>query len=160
MMTHRYVQLGIVLLQYTLTVDAFRIPNQNMIPPTNSHYPIKFDGTLIVLHAEQSPPQQQTRKKKKNKYEQFSKQTSLDPMDAMLLESRTKLKEISKQSKREAASLDESIEAVDQLLSSIGAPFEESEEKKLWERNKRQFPDNKSIDPYDPTTYGYIELGT
>lgn len=28
------------------------------------------------------------------------------------------------------------------------------------ERNKRSFPDGSTIDPYDPTTYGYVELGT
>lgn len=27
-------------------------------------------------------------------------------------------------------------------------------------RNEIIFPDNREIDPYDPTTYGYIELGT
>ena len=27
-------------------------------------------------------------------------------------------------------------------------------------RNEILFPDNRDIDPYDPTTYGYIELGT
>jgi len=27
-------------------------------------------------------------------------------------------------------------------------------------RNEILFPDNREIDPYDPTTYGYIELGT
>lgn len=68
----------------------------------------------------------------------------------------SKSKQLSK--KADATALGESLEAVEELLSSI-APDEEEEEKRIWERNKRQFPDNKSIDPYDPTTYGYIELG-
>ena len=141
---------AIRLIPFTIICfsDAFRIQQ-----------PIAALCSRSVLHAE---PQQQQRKKKKNKYAQFSKQETLDPMDAMLLESRTKLKEISKSKqlskKADAVVLGESLEAVEELLSSI-APEEEEEEKRMWERNKRQFPDNKSIDPYDPTTYGYIELG-
>lgn len=83
-------------------------------------------------------------------------------MEAMLLESRSKLKELSKSKQstnKKQAEVDDSLEIVEDLLSSIATFDDEEEEKRVWERNKRQFPDNKSIDPYDPTTYGYIELG-
>jgi 16S rRNA processing protein RimM len=36
----------------------------------------------------------------------------------------------------------------------------EAMKKEKRERNKILFPDNKTIDPYDPSTYGYTELGT
>lgn len=83
-------------------------------------------------------------------------------MDAMLLESRSKLKELSKSKQstnKKQAEVDDSLEAVEELLSSIATFDDEEENKRVWERNKRHFPDNKNIDPYDPTTYGYIELG-
>lgn len=87
-------------------------------------------------------------------------------MDRMLLESRSKLEELSKeQSKKDKLIVEDSLEAVDELLSSISVDADHDKEvdatndKPQWERNQRQFPDNKSIDPYDPTTYGYIELG-
>mmetsp|Transcript_16699 Transcript_16699/g.25977 ORF Transcript_16699/g.25977 Transcript_16699/m.25977 type:complete len:390 (-) Transcript_16699:797-1966(-) len=114
--------------------------------------------------------------KKKNKYANFSKADtlSMDPFEAMLTESRDKLKELheekskkrKKRNKKEQQEIT-SLEAIDELLASDGdgsiidKEGEESmtiEEKR--ERNKRSFPDTQTIDPYDPTTYGYIELGT
>lgn len=102
----------------------------------------------------------------------------MDPLDAMINESRAKLHELhrgdskSSSPRRRKSKNGEitSLEAVDQLLSSPGyGKLDEAEggdddasevvvEKR--ERNKRSFPDTKAIDPYDPTTYGYIELGT
>lgn len=93
----------------------------------------------------------------------------MDPLDALINESRTKLRELhsegSKSSRRRKQSLSEitSLEAVDQLLASVDEQVEEDEEAVEIEkrtRNKRFFPDTTKIDPYDPTTYGYIELGT
>ena len=86
-------------------------------------------------------------------------------MDTLLLESRSKLKEISKskQSNKKQAEVYDSLGAVEELLSSMSSitSFDDDEEQneKVWERNRRKFPDNKDIDPYDPTTYGYTELG-
>ncbi|KAL3786483.1 hypothetical protein ACHAWO_006099 [Cyclotella atomus] len=106
---------------------------------------------------------QQTRKKKKNKYAQFSKQETLDPMDTLLLESRSKLKDISKlkQSNKKQAEVYDSLVAVEELLSSMSiTSFDNDEEQneKVWERNRRKFPDNKDIDPYDPTTYPILKI--
>ena len=70
-------------------------------------------------------------------------------MEAMLLESRSKLKELSKSKQstnKKQAEVDDSLEIVEDLLSSIATFDDEEEEKRVWERNKRQFPDNKSID--------------
>ena len=57
-----------------------------------------------------------------------------------------------------------SLEAVDDLLAAAGIAFDDDQDKMTRdeprERNKRQFPDTTTIDPYDPTTYGYVELGT
>jgi len=99
----------------------------------------------------------------------------MDPLDAMINESRTKLRELQREGedskkarrrrkKSQSNEINASLEAAEQLLSSVdGASLEEETEETLVEmreRNKRFFPDTKTIDPYDPTTYGYIELGT
>lgn len=110
--------------------------------------------------------------KKKNKYANFSKtdNLSMDPFEAMLTESRDKLKELHeeksttyKQSKQRQEIT--SLEAIDELFTSDdGDMAKENDEattiEEKRERNKRSFPDTQAIDPYDPTTYGYIELGT
>ena len=110
------------------------------------------------------------KQKKKNKYANFSKADtlSIDPFEAMLKESRDKLKELheekSKKRKwRKQSQEITSLEAVDELLSNDENVDNVSEEditiEEKRERNKRAFPDTQTIDPYDPTTYGYIELG-
>ena len=114
--------------------------------------------------------------KKKNKYANFSKADtlSMDPFEAMLTESRDKLKELHEEKSKKRKNRNKkqqqeitSLEAIDELLASDGdgsITDKESEEnmtiEEKRERNKRSFPDTQTIDPYDPTTYGYIELGT
>jgi hypothetical protein len=90
----------------------------------------------------------------------------MDPLDAMIFESRTKLREMysddSKSLKRRrklSSSEMSSLESVDRLLSDYRDVGVAAEVEETRERNKRSFPDTTTIDPYDPTTYGYIELG-
>lgn len=84
------------------------------------------------------------RRKKKNKYANFSKADKLkiDPMDAMI-----------EQSKEQNDVLVKERRKLDNVTPNI-----DYDEKR--NRNEILFPDNREIDPYDPTTYGYIELGT
>jgi len=101
----------------------------------------------------------------------------MDPLEALLNESRTKLRDLheetatsqsspkKRQRNKKILSKMTSLEAVDELLASVDANDDEVEEEEAVEfekrvRNKRQFPDTTTIDPYDPTTYGYVELGT
>ena len=122
------------------------------------------------------------KKQKKNKYAKFSQadNLSLDPLDALMKESQSKLTELHQEEESKTSSarrissrrrksndmITSSLEAVDQLLQPIDDEDIIQEEEVLTkeyekrERGKRYFPDTKSIDPYDPTTYGYIELGT
>eukprot|EP00816_Leptocylindrus_hargravesii_P001760 CAMPEP_0196809288 /NCGR_PEP_ID=MMETSP1362-20130617/9238_1 /TAXON_ID=163516 /ORGANISM="Leptocylindrus danicus, Strain CCMP1856" /LENGTH=311 /DNA_ID=CAMNT_0042183923 /DNA_START=108 /DNA_END=1043 /DNA_ORIENTATION=+ len=82
-------------------------------------------------------------KKKKNKYAQFSKQKeSKDPWDLMIEESLEKRDELEKEREKK-----------DPRIVAKKDPNE------IRERNKFEWPDVKKIDPYDPTTYGYVELG-
>jgi hypothetical protein len=148
----------------TSTTCRIRRVQQHRTSPPSPTCIKAFERPSSSLYAESSQPiPNEQRKKKKNKYAQFSKSTTLDPLDEMLLESRSKLKELAQSNKfktKKAELVDGSLEAVEELLASVADNLkEEEEEKHLWERNQRHFPDNKSIDPYDPTTYGYIELG-
>lgn len=80
------------------------------------------------------------RREKKNKYIEFSKVTSgKDPFESLLEESFSKRK-----------ALDDDIARKDDLSSSPP---------KIGNSGSLSFPDNKNIDPYDPTTFGYIEVG-
>lgn len=79
-------------------------------------------------------------RKKKNKYANFSKtSTDIDPLEAMIAESAVKVQEIDEEKlrKKQAANPKPKIQP---------AP-------------KVEFPDNKNIDPYDPSTFGYVEVG-
>lgn len=96
----------------------------------------------------QAPP---GRRKKKNKYASFSKadKQEKDPFEALISESMAKVKDIEVEKARKKNKKVHLDEEEMRLLR---------QEKRV--RNKMQFPDTKSIDPYDPTTYGYTELGT
>lgn len=106
---------------------------------------------------------------KKNKYANFSKTDgrSMDPFEVMLTESRDKLKRLHEEKltkhKRRRQEITP-LEAIDELLLASDdddkALMDKNETVEKRVRNKRSFPDTQNIDPYDPTTYGYIELGT
>lgn len=92
-----------------------------------------------------------TRRIKKNKYANFSKADKIqaDPFDTLINESDQKNKELEKEI---AKKKNQKIELDEETLEAM--------KKEKRERNKILFPDNKTIDPYDPSTYGYTELGT
>jgi 16S rRNA processing protein RimM len=107
------------------------------------------------------------RRKKKNKYAQFSnvdksnsnkndrttsKLENLDPFELLIAESQEKNNQLLKE---KAINSNKKIDP--DLLDDETIQQMQHEKR---DRNKRIFPDNKSIDPYDPTTYGYVELGT
>jgi 16S rRNA processing protein RimM len=98
-------------------------------------------------------PQQETRKKKKNKYAKFSKadKVAQDPFQALVKESEEKLNQINndKDQARDKPSTTRTGTATATATSTS-----QEETKPL------QYPNNKDIDPYDPTTFGYIEIGT
>ncbi|KAL3941958.1 MAG: hypothetical protein SGBAC_003760 [Bacillariaceae sp.] len=107
----------------------------------------KASGCGSIIRMAVSPddlfasPAQNKKKKKKNKYATFSKADKIekDPLEQMIEESEEKVKAI----KTEAATKKIKVVPV--------SP----------EANKRlEFPNNKDIDPYDPTTFGYVEIGT
>ena len=106
---------------------------------------VPMDIEMPGVSQQQKPSK--TRKQKKNKYAQFSKSSSqeLDPWEALVQESVSKRKDIQ-----------EDIIAKDRRRSIP----REHDLNEIRERNKFEWPDIKEIDPYDPTTYGYVELGT
>ncbi|KAL7559499.1 hypothetical protein ACA910_010313 [Epithemia clementina (nom. ined.)] len=99
-------------------------------------------------------PKPTTGRKKKNKYDQFSKvEDGFDPFDQLLSESTQKLKELELETQRrkEQRRLGHGGAANAQLLQQL-LPSSKNN------NNKVQFPDTKNINPYDPTTFGYIEV--
>lgn len=79
------------------------------------------------------------RKRKKNKYENFSKvEKDIDPLDVLMAESEAKKRDMEQQAAE--ATRPKRIE-----LDPLG---------------KLDFPNNRDINPYDPTSFGYVEVGT
>jgi len=138
-----------------------------LLPIISSAFTATTSSTRTITSLSAKP-------KKKNKYANFSKTDNLllDPFEAMLTESRDKLKELheekwTKNNRNKKRQEITSLEAIDELLlaSDDDGDIDEANEEGITteekrERNKRSFPDTQTIDPYDPTTYGYIELGT
>jgi 16S rRNA processing protein RimM len=83
-----------------------------------------------------------TRKKKKNKYAKFSKadKIELDPFEALIKESEEKLQSIEEEKQQK--------EKRDPLPAPPGTT------------RSLEFPNNKDINPYDPTTFGFVEIGS
>lgn len=95
---------------------------------------------------EQTNEQKHPRKKKKNKYEKFSKvKEELDPMENLIKESERKIEELNQEKKQQSQA------------KKGHKPYQPEEEQQL---SKLHFPDNTNIDPYDPSTFGYIEVGS
>ena len=106
-------------------------------------FPRQRKGVYDLLSSMNGDDDKQTkRKKKKNKYAQFSKTDQLiaDPLDSMIQESKQQLQELSEKKTKK------------QQPSKAASAAKES--------MKLEFPNTRTIDPYDPTTYGYVELGT
>lgn len=83
-----------------------------------------------------------SKKKKKNKYSNFSKvdgPQAEDPLEALIKESEEKLRQLQEEK---------------QAKKRRKVPVSPDANKRL------EFPNNKDIDPYDPTTFGYMEIGT
>ena len=82
------------------------------------------------------------RKKKKNKYAKFSKadKIELDPFEALVQESEEKLRTLQ-------------LEKDHPKRDPLPSPPDES-------TRTLEFPDTQNIDPYDPTTFGFVEIGS
>ena len=85
------------------------------------------------------------RRQKKNKYGSFSVTDNLlkDPLEAMIAESEEKNQIV-----------------VNEKSRKPNQPKVEVDPNEKRTRNEITFPNTKTINPYDPTTYGYTELGT
>lgn len=129
----------------SVSVRAFVIPATIVVEPSIP------SSSALFYDPFENPSTSTKRKKKKNKYAEFSRadKMQVDPFEALINESKEKNTEIKKEmAKKNNKKIELDEEEVQRLKM----------EKR--ERNKILFPDNKAIDPYDPTTYGYTELGT
>lgn len=97
-------------------------------------------ATTTVTDEDVTDESPKKRRRKKNKYANFSKvKQEIDPVEELLAESQRKQADLEqeRQEKRRKRKPQVKVEPL----------------------TKIQFPDNKNIDPYDPTTFGYIEIG-
>jgi hypothetical protein len=85
------------------------------------------------------------RRQKVNKYKKKSESNDKDPLELLIEESKTKLEEINKARNPKGRNTRIATEELEELKS---AP------------RQFVFPDNKDIDPSDPTSFGFIEIGT
>eukprot|EP00977_Amphora_coffeiformis_P027343 scaffold34604_cov164-Amphora_coffeaeformis.AAC.11 len=84
------------------------------------------------------------RRRKRNKYAEFSKvKQETDPLEELLAESQQK-----------QAALEQEAQARRQRNQQQRKPAVP-----VQPIDKIEFPDNKEINPYDPATFGYIEIG-
>ena len=100
-----------------------------------------FTALNAVVEGDSGSPEKRTRKRKKNKYAKFSKtdEVEIDPFEVMIEESKQKVLKLEE-------------EQVKKTIPEIPIPEEANQ--------RLAFPNNKDIDPYDPTTFGYVEIGT
>jgi 16S rRNA processing protein RimM len=147
-MTGRYVHRYLSLLSWSLLVIGSQSFLGRRTPFHSRKINISFQGNrhIMAFSSKQSandlfaPTQQNIKKKKKNKYAEFSKveKVEQDPFEALVQESEEKLKELEDEKNKPKNYVKPSPVASKPL----------------------EFPNNKDIDPYDPTSFGYIEIGT
>ena len=96
-----------------------------------------------------------------HKYAKFSKADSSnnnkDPLDMLILESQQKNQNLQDEKRRQVDSrASRNPQRLDEQQHDSGFSSSSS----TYTRNKMSFPPTQNIDPYDPTTYGFTELGT
>lgn len=86
------------------------------------------------------------RRQKFNKYRKKNDDDAKDPLEQLMEESREKLKELEKEAEAKKS----------KRLSNKDKELAQLKQKKL----QLAFPDNKDIDPNDPSSFGFVEIGT
>jgi 16S rRNA processing protein RimM len=108
--------------------------------------PLLHDGAVSLPESASSSSatdKKPQRRKRKNKYDTFSKvKPDKDPLEEMMEESSRKNQAL--------------VEAAEQERRNRGRPVPTAPAEPA---PQLAFPDTTTIDPYDPQTFGYIELG-
>lgn len=132
----------------TFAASGNHLTNASMMAATrlNAQKPSSASSTSSSSLHTDSKSVPKSKPKKKNKYANFSKadNLSMDPLDAMINESRSKLRELHGEDpkktrrRRKSSSSDiTSLEAVDQLLSAVDGDMEEVVEDIVEEKRDR-----------------------
>lgn len=98
---------------------------------------------LILKNELNDSESMKVRRRKKNKYEKYSvtDKREKDPLDELIDESLLKRKSLERPGERKF------------MNNRMKIDLKKYDDKRL------TFPDNRDIDPYDPTTYGFVEVG-
>lgn len=131
--------LSIIIILYSFLAfeTASFVPARQLLEQPTCSSTLLEEGKRDLF----ASPNQEKRKKKKNKYAKFSKtdDKTKDPFEALIQESEEKMKD---------------LERVEHSKKIKQIPVSSEAAKPL------EFPNNKDIDPYDPASFGYIEIGT
>lgn len=133
-------------------IHAHPNPNEAAVPLVTRSWSWSFTLQSTARHQEEEDssisilPVSTERRQKKNKYATFSKVGNeiADPLEVLLQESERKNRELIEQQQR----------ALEQRQKRSRPQPEIKPLPKL------EFPDTQTIDPYDPQTFGYVELGS
>lgn len=97
-----------------------------------------------------TPDKPKKRREKKNKYAKKSSQQTKDPFELLMEESQNKLEEIKKEKAAKAnKTKNKRVKTTTKEIEAFKS-----------EPRHFVFPDNKDIDPNDPASFGFIEIGT
>ena len=130
--------LPVCLFWYGIPSSGAFLGVQQRHVEKSRQFPPLFDGAFG------STPGDKPRRKKKNKYAKNSAAPEKDPLELLMEESKEKLRQLNQ-------------ESIPKTLKDI--KLEEIEAVKKEPRNFA-FPDNKDIDPNEPASFGFIEIGT
>lgn len=132
------ILLGVFLL-WSATASAFAPHSRRSL----RFHPIRMSLSSPTSSSSSTSEPPKRRKKKANKYQQFSKiNQDADPLETLIAESEQK------------------NELLLQQKQTNRLPLAAQQQQAMITETPRAFPNTATIDPYDPSTFGYITLGT
>ena len=90
------------------------------------------------------------KRSRKNKYQKDSKAAAMDPLEAQIAVSKAFEVEKENTKRKHSWNLEDELEVEKDSSTPDG----------VRERGVRIYPDETSIDPYDPSTFGFVHIGT
>ena len=141
----------------TTTLHSFRIvgggrsshlrQSSSSSSSTTTTSPFILYATISDNDAKTTNMMNAKKKKKKNKYASFSKVDKLqqDPFEAMVEESKQKLNEIEQNKSNKKSKKEQQQQQAQQKSRPVQQII---------------YPNINEINPYDPSTFGYVEIGT
>lgn len=124
-----------------LLLLALALLTLSFVPQPSISIPnLQPKNVLFFANSDDKP-----RRRKVNKYRKDSSDDAKDPMELLMEESQKKLEQLNREDERRG-----------RLKNPQNDDIAKLKNKEL----RFDFPDNKDIDPNDPSSFGFIEIGT